>query len=589
MDELKFLTTKCPDLLQLFPNVRNIEDTIESWEGGYISVKGQIQSGKTNFMIRLSMLFLLSRIHVLIMVRNQNADKQQLKDRFDVSLVEFYQHFQKRLICNTHPSSPTEPSVFLCLGNSAASKKMEQALRNVPYVLMFDEADLVDSGEGPKKYEFMQSLKANARCSFGISATVMDLLGKESGFPSTLLLLSTPPDYKGFMDLVHVPICTESFYSGQIGSNLLEQDPGLDDFVFQFSTFSLPSQPCIGLLNICRTKRPCYRAVQELSGRYPTIQFAIYNGDGLVSKKGRGPIIEHQGSISQFLQELKDQGETSNILIFSGDLAGRGISFVSSDYQWHLTHERLLVAKGCDECEILQRLRLLGRYKDDLPLTLYATPSLLCDLRKAYFRQEELVANVKERMAETRSCREILAEIPMCRDKFSKRPIVKDKKSAISYTKSAKDDGWNVSVYAQHELPPTSYFMLNGMVPPDEEKRERYQSMHENDVAPKKSRVVVEGDFLLIDSDRIARGTIKFAMVEETIKQIIDHGMVGTMVSRVDVNEWLVRMDKLEFKNVDQLNGNWNSISNGQDYVDEQTREGLLYWKEEDRYYFKLN
>ena len=578
--EIEYLLDRCPDLAAVIPGVRTMDELRAFEWSGYSPVKGAVQSGKTRFMIYASLLLRLAKMDVVVLLRNLLADREQFGKRMEAARAEWSSRF------------PDEGSIFLCLTNASAVRRTEREVRGRDYALIIDEADACDSfSDGRKKDEFLSLLKAGARRTFGVSATVMDLIGKPGVVPSSLILLTPPEDYRGFMDLVHVPIETESSFSSRTDCDLLVEDPGLDSFVGYFSALRRP-KPCIGLVNICRTKAPCYRAVRDLSPRHPSVLFLIYNGDGIVSRRGRGPLIEIPGTIAEALQVIKDSGSEANILIFSGDLAGRGISFVSTDLGWHLTHERLLVSPGCDEAEIQQRLRLLGRY-EPCELTLFARPELLRDLRAAYFRQEEFIAMLRSRSdlaqrsgeehseEHERSCREILVEAPVHRAKFTKRSMVKDRVCAIPFAKTSRPVGWSAGVYSGSELPPDEFYEMAGRTPP-----ERSRVVFEDERS--ETETERSGEFIAVDPDRMAGGTLKRLLAEEAVKQIIDRGRIGTDVSRAELNGWLLEMGRKEFRDMDQLNGSWNGISIGMDRC-ALDHDGLIYRKDGDRYFFRLN
>ena len=320
---------------------------------------------------------------------------------------------------------------------------------NTPYVLFIDEVDFVDSGEGTKKNECIHYLKNNAHCVFGVSATVMDPIGKEYIRINDIILLSAPNGYKGITSIQVEHINESAVYTGKTTDNLFKTDKGLASFVVGFSkkkAFVYADgfvHPQICLVNICRTKEPTMMAQEKLSKRFPSMIIVVYNGDG-ITYTFRNKKKDFKGTISSFLQTIKDkfeifiedfteisekQNKLPNIIIFSGDLAGRGISFTSSDFGWHLTSMRLLVAPNCDEPELIQRVRLCGIYKDDIPLTLYSTPAILEDIRKAYFRQEEIICFLKKKQHEKLdiSCKELIESLDINNDKFSKRNPVKDR------------------------------------------------------------------------------------------------------------------------------------------------------------------
>jgi hypothetical protein len=83
--------------------------------------------------------------------------------------------------------------------------------------------------------------------------------------------------------------------------------------------------------------------------------------------------------------------------------------------------------------ELIQKIRLCGRYADSFPLELYTTPAIYSDLIKAYCRQEEIVVSLTTQPSVV--CKEQLGEMTLCHDKFTKRAIMKTGKCAVKYKK----------------------------------------------------------------------------------------------------------------------------------------------------------
>jgi hypothetical protein len=96
--------------------------------------------------------------------------------------------------------------------------------------------------------------------------------------------------------------------------------------------------------------------------------------------------------IPHILQWLKDNGgvnKFSHIFIKSGKFADRCRSYVSTDGQWHLTHEYTGDYKTLPGG--LQGQRLLHNRPDASPLTYYATKKTNKNILKGYKQQEEQV------------------------------------------------------------------------------------------------------------------------------------------------------------------------------------------------------
>jgi hypothetical protein len=102
-DDLKtFLYTQCPDLEKLFPMNDDLQRYItEFLANRYVAVKGQIQSGKTSFMICAGMLLLLAGMDVVIVLRNSNSDLQQIYARLTAFKDVLYRECQQSFDIST--------------------------------------------------------------------------------------------------------------------------------------------------------------------------------------------------------------------------------------------------------------------------------------------------------------------------------------------------------------------------------------------------------------------------------------------------------------------------------------------------------
>jgi len=72
----------------------------------------------------------------------------------------------------------------------------------------------------------------------------------------------------------------------------------------------------------------------------------------------------------------------ANICIIGGDMLSIGISVVCCDYTWHLTN-LYYDAKKTDSCNAIQALRICGRYKDNIQLTVHTREYLKTEILNA--------------------------------------------------------------------------------------------------------------------------------------------------------------------------------------------------------------
>jgi hypothetical protein len=501
---------------------------VESLKDKYTVIKGHVQSGKTNFMICASALFVSMGYSVVHLLRDRTSDRDQIHGR----LLRFQEDHNKafgqtmRVIktAGAGAKSVDSPQIYLALCNKPSVTKVLTIVNasERPYILFIDEVDFVDSGDATKKYEAIQDMKKGAYCVFGVSATIMDPLGKENITSKNIILLGTASkhgNYKGLDRIQLLEVDPKCKYTGLVDSNLFKEDEGLKPFIDEFVTrqpirYMASAYPNICLVNICRTKGPCFKAQADLGKSHPKLATIVYNGDGISFRQGRTS-FKKRTTISSCLQKLKDNGGVAkypHILIFAGDLAGRCISFVSDDYKWHLSDQRLLISDCCDEPELIQKIRLCGIYNDDIPLKLYTTKKTIAELRKAYLRQEEIICALKSRENAVENTRALIGLMTFSKEKLGRRSTTKDEKAEVKLTKVDVDGGWDVDAYKMTKeddgtcvpkaLPPASYYEAYGQVAPSEAVREAYEEKHEDEEVDDEN--FEDGDIYYIDFDDVS-------------------------------------------------------------------------------------
>lgn len=462
-------------------------------------IKGLVQSGKTEYMICLMLYMLTMKKSIVLVLRNIEDDKFQFSKRFKEFKKKYSEKYSELksifLIDNILKSSKkmlTEgPKIFLCLDNVSNIKKVNEFLlkSGERYVTIFDEADFVDSGKGIKSKHY-EILKMRSSKIFWVSATIMDMLSKEDGICGDNIIFLTPSDkdnYKGIINnKIDINIIPDGKYVGDVKEDLFEFNPYFDIFLDNYkmqNTFN--EHPRICLVNISHCIEPLIKAQKRISETHPEFSVIVYNSSGLVFQKGSNRILGEDikcENISSFLQYLKNNGgvqSNSHIIILSGYMAGRGISFVSEDYGWHLTDEYLVVSKSADEPELIQKVRLQGIYKDNIPLTLYTTKDVNIDLIKATIRIEELSQACKYNIES--DCKKLLSEIPISKEKFTKRDMTKN--VSIKINKVKQNVGWSTQIYKGKDFIPDDVLNSYGLyVSLEEREKFREENKYEDNV-----------------------------------------------------------------------------------------------------------
>jgi hypothetical protein len=86
----------------------------------------------------------------------------------------------------------------------------------------------------------------------------------------------------------------------------------------------------------------------------------------------------------------------THIVIVAGDMADRGISFVSTNRKWHVTSMYYVPPVGASIANKIQAAgRLCGNFNDAIPLKMYSPRQVLVDVLKGIHIQEEMLSRAK--------------------------------------------------------------------------------------------------------------------------------------------------------------------------------------------------
>lgn len=487
-DFVSLLIEECPDIqsvverLDVDTSPLNVTHVFRRVMHQYIAVKGHVQSGKTKFMLCVSILMLWFNVSPVLVLRNLYSDATQLLQRLDDMRGRYHAFLPTIKVIKSSTKTDTKrtkAAVYVCLGNGAAMKKFNKVIPT-HYVCLLDEVDAMDMGRDTARNAQITVLKQNALMVFGVSATMLDPLAKERISSDNVILLKTASDYKGIKDISFVPITGDSVFSNRVEDDLTEKQPGLMDFLRTFS-HRVPivekgvSYPHIVLVNVGSTVSPYMTLQNTLREDIPKLCTILYNANG-ITVYSDGKMYRRHDSISETLQWLKDEFGAEKcpvIAIFSCVLAGRGVSFVSEDYEWHLNAMYLCVSPTCDEAELLQKVRLSGRYKDTIPLELYTLSTTYADILKAYYKQEEILLRLTDTSSvpgeDTKhvvDLAEAMSDLTLAKEKFSKRRVLKDGVFPVKKGRASKDE-WSTAVYTGTEFAPKELYEAYGEKAPD--------------------------------------------------------------------------------------------------------------------------
>jgi len=469
------------------------------------------QSGKSGFISCTAIRSMLTGFTPIIVLRNISDDAEQLQrniqNKIDSVLEYLDEHgVQKRrinfdgkiLLGSKLTSSRTlnkflssmdgkEPHFLLCLANETQLERVNELVDTYPYCydLFIDEMDNIDygtkrNGELCGTAAMLKVLKDKAHQVFGITATPFDIIFSEKELKSVNQLRLMPPsDYRGFCDIQVKLLDCEVHAMNKLASyrEQLLHDPNLKGFLDYFSKttpacayrFNMQRIPNICLIKNTRFIENQVNLARGINKEYPRIATMVYNGSGVLLYYRKMDIVTIAGkqvvpnqfcniTIADALQHLFDNGGVKkfpHIIIVAGDLAGRGISYVTRNYRWHTTDMYYVPAKNTPIHEIIQSAgRLCGRNRGMSHLHLHTPEKVARALYDGFnFMDETITRAIAQPLMDLddeKSFADSLMSVPMNKRKMpTGRNLtgkVKIRKSGFNLVKDT-DGGRDLKTY----------------------------------------------------------------------------------------------------------------------------------------------
>ena len=505
----KFLTEKCRQIGVPFEELTPEEPPIELSndiiptqrvdldEYEYRLIKGQVQSGKSFSKIYKAINNILCGLSTFIVVRDRKCDCEQLLDRLR-GTVRYINDILKNYgekginvnIFKLKRCLQIMDNGYPVISVVLYNKKQLGDLRNYidehrfyqKYVLMIDEVDLLDSNNGSNSSDLLIDLKYMSRRVYGVSATVTDQLVQEELESSTIQILKACDLYKDyshiqFKNIQELPVKNDVHITDL---DPIKTDPSIKDFLKKFSRW-VPVKdkntgllhPVMYLMKISNYIEPMKNIQDYIRDEYPEdIVTLVYTGDGIrmhipdydiatiytfgneYSRDENGYFNIRKG-IAKVIGYLKRNGgieKFPRILILSGGLAGRGISFVDDGYGrsldnkndlgWHLIGMYFRCSKSMPQPELIQSLRLCGRIKDTVPLRMYCTAAVQRDILNAHKIVDKLLyGSIKVNEENGMTSSEAVYEVPVDLSHKSKRRVARNHRieRKINYVNETED------------------------------------------------------------------------------------------------------------------------------------------------------
>lgn len=312
-------------------------------------VYGEVQSGKTKAIIKILKREEYKNYKKILVIQNSLLVLNQYEQRLKNEKIEFQTIDSK--------TNNIYKDTILVINNQCRYERLQKLINNEKYILLMDEADLVINN-CPLK---------NGLRNYYVTATPY-FMNKKIKIHN-IIKLEIPKNYYGIKD---------------IKTHFTEQDE------FEIIDKFLEEKTGIMLINKYSKVEQMLLLARRLRSVYIDVPIVVLNSDKylFVHKK---TIYIKQKSINKIIDSLSMY---SHIIFIADRCASRGLSYTSSDYSRHLTHQIIKIKSTI--ATFMQSLRICGIYDDSYNLNLYIEKDDEKEFKKYYkyftnFKINELI------------------------------------------------------------------------------------------------------------------------------------------------------------------------------------------------------
>lgn len=497
LSAMDFLTTST----RLFEVIPDLVSRASSHDGMRLLVKGAVQSGKTRILCALA-LYMTEVLgqSVIVMVRNITEDSCQFRDAWTCFIGEFRRFCSSRGFMLGVDDIPPfclvkylenrtrsdRPTVTAVLANVSQIKKINRVVWE-HITLLVDEVDMLLYGDGKKTEAELDSLLEKVHHIMGVTATTWEPLHavEKKYFSTKNAYIMTPLEsYHGIVDQDYITIQDLPTKPPKNVNNTLSFDADLlrflvdhrnhDPITVKKSGDHTENHPFLALINTERLVRRQEGLMEDIK-RHPQLQdkytILTYNGNHITMhaphllpssdlrlsfcnnkkpKKEGNTLYYRNTSLRHVLQWIKDQPywilRFPRIVIIAQNLVGRGLTIVSHDYQWHLSHFFWRPSSTSRVESREQDQRGCGNFSDDMRCRVYCTEKDKCDLMKAHRIQEEIFSRFAA-LPDT-PLDDALKSMTFYKEKVPSGTIARhSKKFAGTMVRTPADGGWSMEEY----------------------------------------------------------------------------------------------------------------------------------------------
>lgn len=443
----------------------NIDEDIEFGIGKHALYFGLPQSGKMRKKFEIALKALKKGLPTVVLFRNFNVDYILFKKR----LNEFNKSQNKKglpLLSVPHnildeqelENLLFQPNIILGLANPTTLLKINRCLEKTPelknkLIIILDEADLntfeLDCN-WTKTEEQLRKSFPNIYMLFSFTGTPYSILLSDK--ITDVFAIKPSEEYYGIDKLTHVSVNPKrSSIKGQ------QYDPEADSENLNFIMNQILEKPTATLLiSASKLTKEHKNIIDYISSQYQQneIIYMEMNENAIKIYNKFGKLIDSvytkvkNKSVATIDAALQKYINCPYIVIVSGILAGRGISFVSCDYSRHLTHHYFADSPSMHLESALQSIRLQGQYKDNPILTLYCSD----ELYKNLLNQQKEITNIINLVKKARENKDEMPKIIEMICNYNRDFTSKRKEKGISYRKIKNNNIFFIGEYDEKTM-----------------------------------------------------------------------------------------------------------------------------------------
>jgi hypothetical protein len=434
---------------QTFNCLRKIMAKVEDYP--YLVVKGNIQSGKSSLMIYYSAYMVEKQsMNSVIILRNIDDDVKSMKIKLEKFRIEKKFEYDIVYVGSEDASElkykmTCKNKIFLVEGNSKQLEKLKNSISTDthPLTMCIDELDLNMKDDTTKFQKEFTCLLSSGKISqiIGITGTALPVFFKKDDLKQEQIIsLESPINYKGIHNMTVTDI---DIYDHDIVEKTLVHMLDSDYAFYDKDGMKHPAIVLIKDEHIKTKQKEQMKKLHENQKLKENFCLIVQNGNGIdIQMCGDKKIsLKKKISINEALQALKNLNDPDirYIAIIAGNLASRGLSYVSDDYCWHLTHEILIVPKNSTGTSITQGCRLCGCYSDDIPLVMFTSLEIKNEIRAYDALQERIVEKCEEELIQPEKLDEVMKNLTLDKRCVIGRSI--DTKIKLKYNKISNFNG----------------------------------------------------------------------------------------------------------------------------------------------------